>query len=174
MALTDLRLTRAFKLGLLAAGALALSACASTQTGDTSTGAGTGTSTAGAPAQGSVEEFTASVGDRVFFGFDRYDLDSQATETLSRQAAWMKLYPSYTVTIEGHADERGTREYNFALAARRANAVRDYLVGLGVDSARLKTISYGKERPTCSASTESCWAQNRRGVSVLAGGAPGV
>ena len=145
---------------------LSLAACASDSTTGSS-GDGTGASNMPGPAAGSPEEYAAQVQDRVFFDYDRYDLDSQDQQALSRQAAWLKLYPKYNVTVEGHCDERGTREYNFALGARRANAVRDYLVTLGVEPGRVRTISYGKERPVCSESVEGCWSQNRRGVTVL-------
>jgi peptidoglycan-associated lipoprotein len=119
------------------------------------------------PAPGSRADFEANVGDRVFFGYDRYDLQPEATATLDRQAAWLKKYPAVTVTVEGHCDERGTREYNLALGERRATAVKNYLTALGVDPARLQTISYGKEKPAVTGSNESAWAQNRRGVTVI-------
>jgi len=102
--------------------------------------------------------------------FDKSDLDEGDRATLQKQAAWLAKYPQVTLTIEGHCDERGTREYNIALGARRAQAVKEYLVSLGVNSSRLDTISYGKERPVCVESNESCWAQNRRGVSVISAG----
>ena len=120
---------------------------------------------------GSREEFQ-SVGDRVFFNVDRFDLTDAARATLERQAAWLQRYPSRTIIVQGHADERGTREYNLALGDRRANAVRNYLVSQGVSAGRLDTISYGKERPAVVGSNESAWAQSRRGVSVITGGAP--
>ena len=119
------------------------------------------------PAPGSAEDFVVNVGDRVFFDFDSSALDGQARTTLERQAFFLRKYPSTSVTIEGHCDERGTREYNLALGERRASAVRDYLVSLGIDPSRLNTISYGKERPVNPASTEQAWAENRRGVTVL-------
>lgn len=123
------------------------------------------------PAPGSEQDFVVNVGDRVFFGFDSSNLDSEAQETLRRQAAWLERYPSTTITVEGHCDERGTRAYNLALGARRANAVKQYLTSLGVNSGRIKTISYGKERPVALCSNESCWSQNRRGVTVINSGA---
>lgn len=128
------------------------------------------TKTTGAPTPGSQEDLVANVGDRVFFDFDKYNLKADAQATLQRQAAWLKQYASNNVTIEGHCDERGTREYNLALGERRANAVRDYLVAQGIDGNRIKTISYGEERPVCGESTEDCWAQNRRGVTVVTAG----
>ena len=119
------------------------------------------------PAPGSYADLVANVGDRVFFGFDKYELQSQARAMLDRQAAWMKQYPRVTVKIEGHCDERGTREYNLALGQRRASAVRDYLVASGVSGSRIDTISYGKERPEVAGSNEAAWTQNRRGVTTI-------
>jgi peptidoglycan-associated lipoprotein len=120
---------------------------------------------------GSAEDLRVNVGDTVHFDYDKYDiLDSDRT-VLQRQAAWLARYPAVRVTVEGHCDERGTREYNLALGARRANAVKEYLVSLGVSGGRLETISYGKERPMCTESSESCWAQNRRGVTTITSGA---
>jgi peptidoglycan-associated lipoprotein len=127
------------------------------------------TSTAPSIAPGSPEDFVVNVGDRVFFDFDQYNLKGAARETLEKQAAWLKRYPGVEITIEGHCDERGTREYNLALGERRANAARDYLIALGVSPDRLRTISYGKERPVALAHTESAWAQNRRAVTTLSG-----
>jgi peptidoglycan-associated lipoprotein len=153
------------------AAALLLAACASDEpaaTGDAGASGGTtdtGT-TQGAVTPGSPEDFQQNVGDRVFFDTDRYDLSGDAQSQLQKQAAWLQQYPAVTVTVEGHADERGTREYNLALGERRANAVANYLTALGIDAGRLSVISYGKERPDCSDSNESCWAQNRRGVTT--------
>jgi peptidoglycan-associated lipoprotein len=154
------------------AGMLMLAACESTPetTGDTA-GTGTGTTTTAAaptgPAAGSIEEFQQTVGDRVFFGFDKYDLTPEARSQLEQQAAWLKTYPQHSITIEGHADERGTREYNLALGERRASSVKNYLVALGIDPNRVQTISYGKERPEVLGSNEAAWAQNRRAVTTL-------
>jgi len=122
-------------------------------------------------APGSAEDLRVNVGDTVHFDYNKYAILDTDKATLQRQAAWLARYPSVRITIEGHADERGTREYNLALGARRANAVKEYLVSLGVSAARLETISYGKERPVCSESTEACWAQNRRGVTTISAGA---
>lgn len=119
------------------------------------------------PTPGSYEDFVENVGDRVFFDFDQFDLKPQARATIERWAAWLKQYPDVTVTVEGHADERGTREYNLALGERRATSARNYLIALGVNPDRIATISYGKERPGCVASNEACWSQNRRGVAVV-------
>jgi peptidoglycan-associated lipoprotein len=105
----------------------------------------------------------------VFFGTDRHDLDAEAQATLRKQAEWLAANPNTSAVIEGHADERGTREYNLALGARRANSARTFLVGQGIDPGRLRTVSYGKERPVALCSDESCWSQNRRAVTVVAG-----
>ncbi|MGF1659923.1 MAG: peptidoglycan-associated lipoprotein Pal [Rubrimonas sp.] len=156
-----------------AAAALLLAACATEpdlvdQTG----GAGSGGFGAGGPGQfdpRSVEYFNVTVGDRVFFAFDSAALDPMALDTLTRQAAWLTENPGVTVTIEGHADERGTRDYNLALGARRAQAARDFLLGQGVPATRMRTVSYGKERPVALGSDEGSWAQNRRAVTVVAG-----
>ena len=119
------------------------------------------------PTAGSQEDLLVNVGDRVFFGYDRSDLTPQAQQTIEALAAWLGQYPQVTVTVEGHADERGTRDYNLALGERRATAVRDYLIALGTNANRLSTISYGKERPAVLGSNEDAWAQNRRGVFVV-------
>lgn len=119
---------------------------------------------------GSPQDFTVNVGDRVFFTTDSTTLTAEARTTLDKQARWLSQYTQYPITIEGHADERGTREYNLALGARRAAATRDYLVSRGVSRNRLKTISFGKERPVAVCNDISCWSQNRRAVTVLSGG----
>ena len=120
---------------------------------------------------GSIADFEENVGDRVFFDYDSSTLDQSDRDTLARQAAWLNQFPNVVLTIEGHCDERGTREYNLALGARRAASVREHLVSLGVSAARVETISYGSERPTCVESAESCWQENRRGVATIRGGA---
>jgi len=120
---------------------------------------------------GSAEDFRVNVGDTVHFDFDKFDIREDDRSTLQRQASWLSKYPAVRVTVEGHCDDRGTREYNLALGARRANAVKEYLVSLGVSSARVDTISYGKERPICTEENEDCWAQNRRGVTTITAGA---
>jgi len=120
---------------------------------------------------GSAEDLRVNVGDTVHFEYDRYELRDEDRNILQRQASWLQKYPEVRVTVEGHCDERGTREYNLALGARRANAVKEYLVSLGVSGGRVDTISYGKERPICTQSSEDCNAQNRRGVTVVVGGA---
>ena len=119
------------------------------------------------PTPGTQEHLVANVGDRVFFAFDKSDLEPDARATVEKLAVWLNNYPAVTIVIEGHADERGTREYNLALGERRANAVRDYLIALGASDSRLSTISYGKERPAVLGSNEESWAQNRRGVFVV-------
>ncbi len=116
---------------------------------------------------GSVADFRQNVGDRVFFDTDMSTIREDGRQTLNRQAEWLKKYGNYQITIEGHCDERGTREYNLALGERRANAARQYLVAQGVPAARIKTISYGKERPDPVGSDEAAWARNRRAVTAL-------
>lgn len=119
------------------------------------------------PAPGTQQDLVVNVGDRVFFGYDRYDLTPEAQRVLEMQAEWLKRYPHVRITIEGHADERGTREYNLALGERRANAAKSYLVALGIDPMRLTTLSFGKERPAVLGSNPAAWAQNRRAVTVV-------
>jgi peptidoglycan-associated lipoprotein len=132
---------------------------------------GNGQGTAGGNATpGSQQDFVVNVGDRVFFDTDQTDLSQVARATLDKQAQWLTHYGTYNFTIEGHADERGTREYNIALGARRAQSVRDYLVSRGIAASRMRTISYGKERPVAVCNDISCWSQNRRAVTVLNAG----
>ena len=116
---------------------------------------------------GTHEDFIVSVGDRVFFSYDSYELDADAQELLQHQAAWLKQYNKTSITIEGHCDERGTREYNLALGEKRAQAVKNYLNGLGIDISSLSTISYGKERPAVVGSNDAAWSQNRRSVTTV-------
>jgi peptidoglycan-associated lipoprotein len=153
---------RAFQLAAAASLTLALGACAQ-RTPEAELGAG------GATSPGSIQDFVVNVGDRVFFETDSSDLTPVATATLDKQANWLNQYPRYAFTVEGHADERGTREYNFALGARRADAVKTYLSARGVAGNRIRTISYGKERPVAVCNDISCWSQNRRSVTVLSG-----
>jgi peptidoglycan-associated lipoprotein len=120
---------------------------------------------------GTAEEFNLTVGDRVFFAYDSFALTQQAQQTLERQAAWLRTYGDIRVTIEGHCDERGTREYNLALGDRRANAVRNFLVARGVAANRITVVSYGKERPVALGSNETAWSLNRRGVTAIQAGA---
>lgn len=119
---------------------------------------------------GTTQDFTVNVGDRVFFTTDSTTVSAQGRQTLDKQSVWLNKYRNYSITIEGHADERGTREYNLALGARRAAAVKDYLASRGVSRNRIKTISFGKERPVAVCNDISCWSQNRRAVTVLGGG----
>ena len=119
-------------------------------------------------APGTEQDFTVNVGDRVFFETDSSILTATARETLTRQAQWLLRYPNFPITVEGHADERGTREYNLALGARRAAATRTFLTSQGVPASRIRTISFGKERPVAVCNDISCWSQNRRAVTVLA------
>jgi peptidoglycan-associated lipoprotein len=151
---------------------LLLAACSSTP--ETPPAAPTGPGAYGGPGAGSrnvvpgsQQDLEASAGDRVFFAFDRSDITPEAQETLARQADWLRRYPNVTVTIEGHCDERGTREYNLALGERRAQAAKNVLVAMGIPASRISTISYGKERPAVVGSTEEAYAQNRRAVTVV-------
>jgi peptidoglycan-associated lipoprotein len=149
------------RLAAVLAAALAISACAN------KTGEDAQANAAGQATPGSQQDFVVNVGDRVFFDSDQTDLSPQAIATLEKQAQWLQSYNRYSFTIEGHADERGTREYNIALGARRAQAVRAYLASRGIDPSRMHTISYGKERPVAVCNDISCWSQNRRAVTVL-------
>jgi peptidoglycan-associated lipoprotein len=160
---------RAVKFAAAIVLALGAAACSSNKDG-MADGAG-GFGAGGAATPGSAQDFVVNVGDRVFFETDQTDLTPTATATLDKQAQWLNRYPNYTFIIEGHADERGTREYNFSLSARRAQNVRDYLVSRGINASRLRTVSYGKERPVAVCNDISCWSQNRRAVTVLNTGA---
>jgi peptidoglycan-associated lipoprotein len=153
-----MRVVRATKFAGVLALALAAAACAN-RPNDPQAG--------GSAAPGSQQDFVVNVGDRVFFESDSSELTSQSIATLEKQAQWLQIYNQYTFIIEGHADERGTREYNIALGARRAQTVRDYLASRGVHPQRMRTISYGKERPVAVCNDISCWSQNRRAVTVL-------
>ena len=162
------------KLLSLFAASLLLAACETTPTTTAGSGGGGAAAAPAAtaaprtgPVPGSQQDLVVNVGDRVFFDLDKSDLKPEARRTLERQAAWLKQYGNVAVTIEGHCDERGTREYNLALGDRRANAARDYLVSLGIPASRIKTISYGKERPAVLGSNEAAWSQNRRAVTVV-------
>jgi peptidoglycan-associated lipoprotein len=162
-----IRVTTTIKLGTVLLAAALLAACSSTKE-EAPVPVATAPSSSITP--GSAEDFRVNVGDTVFFETDQHSIRPDAQAVLQKQAAWLKQYPQTKLLVEGHADERGTREYNLALGDRRAYAVKEFLVSLGVDAARLQTKSYGKERPTCTESDDSCWQQNRRGYSVLAGG----
>ena len=152
------KIIRSVGLAAALAAALAVSACANKtdQTG-----------MAGAATPGSQQDFVVNVGDRVFFESDQTDLTPQSRATLDKQVQWLQQYSQYTFTIEGHADERGTREYNIGLGSRRAQTVREYLASRGINPQRMRTISYGKERPVAVCNDISCWSQNRRAVTVL-------
>jgi peptidoglycan-associated lipoprotein len=156
-----MQIMRAAKLAAVLVAALAISACANKTADDAQANAGT------AASPGSQQDFVVNVGDRVFFESDSTELTPQSRSTLDKQAQWLSNYSQYAFTIEGHADERGTREYNIALGARRAQAVRDYLASRGIQAQRMRTISYGKERPVAVCNDISCWSQNRRAVTVL-------
>ena len=147
---------------VLAAAILVVAACAQNPTEQA------GAHAAATP--GSAQDFVVNVGDRVFFESDQTELSPQAIATLEKQAQWLQTYNRYSFTIEGHADERGTREYNIALGARRAQSVRTFLTSRGIDASRMRTISYGKERPVAVCNDISCWSQNRRVVTLLNAG----
>jgi len=151
---------RGFKLAAALAAGLALAACASSNPNTAAVGAGSA-------APGSQQDFVVNVGDRVFFETDSSELTPQARATLDKQSQWLQMYNRYAFTVEGHADERGTREYNIALSARRAQTVRDYLASRGIEPNRMRTIAYGKERPVAVCDEISCWSQNRRSVTLL-------
>ena len=151
---------RAARMAAALVAVVGLAACANNPAGQQQAGAG-------AAVPGSAQDFVVNVGDRVFFETDSAELTPQSIGTLEKQAQWLQTYSQYTFTIEGHADERGTREYNIALGARRAQTVRDYLASRGIQAQRMRTISYGKERPVAVCNDISCWSQNRRAVTVL-------
>ena len=158
------------KILCLMAALVLVAACESTTGAEGGAGAGGagGAGKMGAARPGTQEDLVVNVGDRVFYAFDKSDLTPEARATLDRQAAWLKKYATVKVTVEGHCDERGTREYNLALGERRATAAKNYLVAAGITADRVKTVSYGKERPAVLGSNETAWAQNRRAVTVVA------
>jgi peptidoglycan-associated lipoprotein len=151
----------------LLAGLLLLAACSQNPATNANSGAATNAPATSSVVPGSSQDFIQNVGDRVFFDFDKSVIKPEGQQTLQRQAQWLQKYPNVTVTVEGHCDDRGTREFNLALGERRANSVRNALVALGVSANRVKTISYGKERPAVLGDNEAAWAQNRRGVTVI-------
>jgi peptidoglycan-associated lipoprotein len=157
-----MRLARNARFAFALLAALSAAACASKVNELGAAGAG-----GGAAAPGSQQDFVVNVGDRVFFDTDSTELTMQSRATLDKQAQWLATYNRYAFLIEGHADERGTREYNVALGAKRAEAVRAYLASRGIEPSRMRTISYGKERPVAVCDDISCWSQNRRAVTVL-------
>jgi peptidoglycan-associated lipoprotein len=156
---SQMRILQGLKLAAVLAVALSMGACANKNLG--------ADSMASAATPGSQQDFVVNVGDRVFFESDQTDLSPQAVATLDKQVQWLQTYNRYSFTIEGHADERGTREYNIALGARRAQSVRSFFASKGIDPSRMRTISYGKERPVAVCNDISCWSQNRRAVTVL-------
>jgi peptidoglycan-associated lipoprotein len=154
-----MRILQGLKLAAVLAVALSMGACANKNLASDAM--------ANAATPGSQQDFVVNVGDRVFFESDQTDLSPQAIATLDKQVQWLQTYNRYSFTIEGHADERGTREYNIALGARRAQSVRSFFASKGIDPSRMRTISYGKERPVAVCNDISCWSQNRRAVTVL-------
>ena len=169
-------ITRAFALMAIMISAILLGACSQKKNGgfglDGAGIAGNGDPNAvgyaGGPVRpGTKRDFTVNVGDTVHFETDSARLTPDAIQTLKKQAIWLRRYPNRTITIEGHSDERGTREYNLALGAKRAQSIKSFLIRQGVNPARIRTISYGKERPVATCNDISCWAQNRRGITVL-------
>ena len=158
----QMRILQGLKLAAVLAVALTMGACANKNAATDAM--------ANAATPGSQQDFVVNVGDRVFFESDSTELSSTAQATLDKQARWLQQYSRYSFTVEGHADERGTREYNFALGARRAEVTKEYLAAKGISASRIKTISYGKERPVAVCNDISCWSQNRRAVTVLSGG----
>ena len=159
---TVIRFARGTTIAAILIAALGLAGCASTPEGPDANA-----SAAGVAAPGSAQDFVVNVGDRVFFETDSSEVTAQGRETLDKQAQWLTNYAQYAFTVEGHADERGTREYNIALGARRATTARNFLAQNGVNGARIRTISYGKERPVAVCNDISCWSQNRRAQTVL-------
>ena len=157
-------------LSMLTAVALVAACETAPEGGAGAAGAGAG---AGAVVPGSQQDLIVNVGDRVFYDFDKFNLKPEAQRTLERQAAWLKRYPNIRVLVAGNCDERGTREYNLALGERRANSAKTYLVSQGIAADRIRTISYGKERPTALGSNEAAWAQNRNAIASVVSGAAG-
>lgn len=158
-----------FKTAALISCFLALAACSKKNTPDLEAGGGLDGGI-GQAAPGSKAQFETEIGDRIFFLVDQSSLTPEGQETLTRQAQWLQQYGNVTVQVEGHADERGTREYNISLSARRATAAREFLIAQGVASSRISSIAYGKERPAQLCDAEQCWSQNRRAVTVITGG----
>ena len=161
--------TVSFKFAMALCCVLALAGCTKkSSTGLLEDPAGT---SAGQAAPGSEQDFALNAGDRIYFEEDQSTLTAEAQETLKRQAQWLQQYQSVSIQVEGHADERGTREYNIALSARRATTAREFLIAQGVEASRVASIAYGKERPAALCDAEQCWSQNRRAVSVITAGA---
>ncbi|MGE0007543.1 MAG: peptidoglycan-associated lipoprotein Pal [Parvibaculaceae bacterium] len=162
-----LRMSAGFKAIALCFCFLALAACSKKNSPDLEADGGLGR----AAVAGSENQFKTEVGDTVYFLVDQSTLTPEGQETLRRQAAWLRQYPDVMVQVEGHADERGTREYNISLSARRATATRDFLISQGIEASRISSIAYGKERPVALCDAEQCWSQNRRTVTVITSGA---
>jgi len=156
-----------FKFAAICCCFLALAACSKKNTPDLEAGTGG----IGQARPGSEQDFATNVGDRIYFIVDQSDLTPEGQEILTKQAQWLQRYPNVVVQVEGHSDERGTREYNIALSARRATASREFLIAQGVNPRRISSIAYGKERPAALCDAEQCWTQNRRAVTVITGGA---
>jgi peptidoglycan-associated lipoprotein len=163
-----------FKMAAICCCFLALAACSKKSQPDLDAGlngqGANGGALVGSEAPGSKGDFEKNVGDRIFFPNDQTSLTPEGKDTLTKQAAWLQQYSSVTVQVEGHADERGTREYNISLSARRATAARGFLIAQGVPANRISSIAYGKERPVALCDAEQCWSQNRRAVTVITGG----
>jgi peptidoglycan-associated lipoprotein len=162
-----MRRMASFKIAAVCCCFLALAACSKKNTPDLEAGTGG----AGSARPGSEQDFATNVGDRIYFVVDQSDLTPEGQETLSKQAQWLQQYKGVSVQVEGHSDERGTREYNIALSARRATAAREFLIQQGVSAKRISSIAYGKERPAALCDAEECYQQNRRAVTVITGGA---
>lgn len=162
-----MRRMAAFKLAAVCCCFLALAACSKKNTPDLEAGAGG----FGQARPGSEQDFATNVGDRIYFIVDQSDLTPEGREILTKQGQWLQRYANVVVQVEGHSDERGTREYNIALSARRATATREFLIAQGVNPRRISSIAYGKERPAALCDAEQCWTQNRRAVTVITGGA---
>jgi peptidoglycan-associated lipoprotein len=157
-----------FKIAAACCCFLALAACSKKNTPNLEAGGDAGI---GSARPGSEQDFATNVGDRIYFIVDQSDLTGEGQEILSKQAQWLQQYSGVTIQVEGHSDERGTREYNIALSARRATAAREFLIAQGVNAKRISSIAYGKERPAALCDAEQCWSQNRRAVTVITGGA---
>ena len=156
-----------FKIAAICCCFLALAACSKKNTPDLEAGTGG----VGQARPGSEQDFATNVGDRIYFIVDTSDLTPEGQEILTKQAQWLQQYSNVVVQVEGHSDERGTREYNIALSARRATATREFLIAQGINPKRISSIAYGKERPAALCDAEQCWTQNRRAVTVITGGA---
>ena len=156
-----------YKIAAICCCFLALAACSKKNTPDLEAGTGG----IGQAKPGSEQDFATNVGDRIYFIVDTSDLTPEGQEILTKQAQWLQQYSNVVVQVEGHSDERGTREYNIALSARRATATREFLIAQGVNPKRISSIAYGKERPAALCDAEQCWTQNRRAVTVITGGA---